>query len=244
MRKVLVLIVAVVAGLTLAGAAWIAVGVSPRFPERASNGVDYILYTDVPSACTRRSPCPVIYLLDGERWFSSTRDALHGLVGARRAPPVVLVGIGYQNIARTAALRKRDFTPDFGGASGATGGADAYLRVLRDELMPYAERTMPIDPSRRVLAGHSYAGLFATHALIEAPDLFEATVIVSPALWFGDYATFERNLPATRQAHLPGRRYARRRRKRHGPRRAPPGQRAASAGRAACQRTHLRGQDA
>lgn len=43
-----------------------------------------------------------------------------------------------------------------------TGGADDYLKLLLDEIMPEAEALLPGAPAWRGLAGYSLAGLFAS----------------------------------------------------------------------------------
>jgi hypothetical protein len=163
--------------------------IAPRshmlFPPRAANGVDYVLYTHVPDAC-RSGGCPAVYVLDGERWvplfarIDDERSASHDMA------PVIVVGIGYRDVVGTVARRKHDFTPAFGRTPGQTGGADAYIDVLRREIIPYAEAHLPISTERRAIAGHSYGGLFATYAMAKAPELFDAYLIMSPALWFDD----------------------------------------------------------
>jgi predicted alpha/beta superfamily hydrolase len=164
--------------------------VAPRshilLPPRASNGTEYVLYASVPEEC-RRNACTALYLLDGERWLPTfARAAAQGL-----REPIIIVGIGYRDILNTADRRKFDFTPTFGREPGQTGGADAYLRLLQEKIIPYAETHLPIDTSERAIAGHSYAGLFATYAFARAPDLFDRYLIMSPALWFDDGAIFE-----------------------------------------------------
>jgi predicted alpha/beta superfamily hydrolase len=159
----------------------------------ASNGDAYVLFVHTPDACTRASPCPALYLLDGAALLNTFRriseeHARHGVI-----QPVVIVGIGYKDAAQTGSRRKFDFTPTFDRPrpGRATGGADAFLEVLRREIIPYAEAHFPIRRSFRGLAGHSYGGLFASYALTRAPDLFQCYMIVSPALWFDDYKIFE-----------------------------------------------------
>ena len=98
--------------------------------------------------------------------------------------PVILIGIGYADLINSATHRKHDFSPPFGRTPGRTGGADAYLQFLKQTIIPYAEAHLPLARGERVLAGHSYGGLFATHALCREPDLFRAYLIMSPALWF------------------------------------------------------------
>lgn len=184
MRRIWILAAAalvVTTGIIVATVAW------PRRNildlPRASNGTDYVLYVHVPDRC-RAGDCPALYLLDGERWLPTLARIEDQLVADARMRPVVIVGIGYRDIARTADLRKHDFTPAFGRQPGRTGGADAYLAVMRDEIIPYVEETLPVARGERAIAGHSYAGLFAVYALARAPDLFDRVLIMSPALWF------------------------------------------------------------
>jgi predicted alpha/beta superfamily hydrolase len=171
------------------------------FPPRAANGVEYVLYANVPESC-RGGGCPALYLLDGERWlptFARHEDALSSRPGSA---PVVIVGIGYRDILDTANRRKHDFTPSFGRTPDRTGGADVYLQVLGEEIIPYAEEHLPISRGTRAVAGHSYAGLFAAYALMTSPDLFDGYIIISPALWFDDGEIFETPLAASQRPRV------------------------------------------
>jgi len=163
---------------------------------RAANGVDYVLYVRAPAACTPAHPCAAAYVLDGAAWTGQFEHAADVAAQAGRAQPIVIVGVGYVDIAGTAWRRKRDFTPNFGQTDSApsthaTGGAAAFLHVLRDEIIPYAESHYPIDPRCRGLIAHSYAGLFAAYTLKRTPDLFDRYLIISPALWFDNYHVFQ-----------------------------------------------------
>jgi predicted alpha/beta superfamily hydrolase len=152
-------------------------------PPRASNGIDYVLYVHIPHAC-RDGGCEALYVLDGLAWLPTFAQLDDELSARRRIRPLILVGVGYRDAFNTGDLRKKDFTPPFGRQPNRTGGADAFLEVLRDEIIPYAEEHLPIAPGRRGLAGHSYAGLFAAYTLAREPDLFDRYLIMSPALWF------------------------------------------------------------
>jgi len=70
-----------------------------------------------------------------------------------------------------------------------TGGADSYLRLLTDEIMPQAEDTLPGTPSWRGLAGYSLAGLFAVYAMYQT-DLFAGIASMSGSLWFPDFVEY------------------------------------------------------
>lgn len=181
--------------LVLAALALIALGVgayrliAPRghilnLPT-ASNGVDYVLFVHVPSAC-RDGGCEALYVLDGLAWLPTFAELDDELSASNRTRPVILVGVGYRDAFNTGDLRKHDFTPAFGRTPNRTGGADAFLDVLRDEIIPYAEERLPIAAGGRGIAGHSYAGLFATYAAARAPDVFDRYLIMSPALWFDE----------------------------------------------------------
>jgi predicted alpha/beta superfamily hydrolase len=197
-------------GVALAGLLFL-IGVrilGPRsnilLPPRAHNGVDYVLYVHVPKSC-KGGGCPALYLLDGERWLPTFTQASEDAAARHAMAPVIVVGIGYRNLAATASARKHDFTPAFGRAPGATGGADAYLDALRTDIIPYAQAHLPIDASTRAIAGHSYGGLLATYALFHAPDLFDRYLIISPALWFDGGKIFSLPLetaPRARSVYL------------------------------------------
>ena len=62
------------------------------------------------------------------------------------------------------------------------GGADDYLQLLREEIMPRAEK-MADGVSWRGLAGYSLAGLFTVYSLYRT-DLFSRIASVSGSLWF------------------------------------------------------------
>ena len=72
--------------------------------------------------------------------------------------------------------------PPFRGADPCTGGADGYLRLLAQEILPAAESRLPGPPCWRGLGGYSLAGLFALYALYRTP-LFARIASVSGSLW-------------------------------------------------------------
>jgi predicted alpha/beta superfamily hydrolase len=132
---------------------------------------------------------PVLYLLDGETRFHHTTGTAAALARIGQVPEMIVVGI-------TNTDRTRDLTPAWVGEEepgdnwnenliAGSGGADNFLRFLRDELIPYVEKTYRTAPFR-LLVGHSFGGLFAVHALTSEPDLFDAVLAISPSLhWDG-----------------------------------------------------------
>ena len=117
---------------------------------------------------------PVIYLLDGDNHFHHATGIVDFLARNRRIPPAVVVAL--PNTDRT-----RDLTPYAVENRPTSGGADTFLRFFEKELMPHVEKQYRVS-SYRILVGHSLGGLFATHALLTHPDLFDAFIAVSP--WY------------------------------------------------------------
>jgi pimeloyl-ACP methyl ester carboxylesterase len=101
-------------------------------------------------------------------------------------PEVIIVGIN--NTDRT-----RDLTPTkveaFGNGqrfpTATSGGGDRFLDFIATEVIPYVEKNYRTQPYR-VLAGHSFGGLFAMHAFLTRPALFNGVIAVSPSLTWDD----------------------------------------------------------
>jgi len=130
---------------------------------------------------------PVLYLLDGDWHFHSASGVVRHLSGRFQIPEMIIVALPNTN-------RTRDLSPTHSmvWATGEdrpllmdSGGADAFLEFIRDELFPEIESTYRTQPYR-ILVGHSLAGLFTLHALLDAPEMFQAYVAIDPALWWDD----------------------------------------------------------
>lgn len=76
-----------------------------------------------------------------------------------------------------------DSPPVFKSAKPCTGGADAYLRLLTETILPEAENGIAGEPCWRGMAGYSLAGLFAVYAIYQT-DVFSRVASVSGSLWF------------------------------------------------------------
>ena len=113
---------------------------------------------------------------------------------ARRLMVGMVPGVVVAIDAGPLARRVFDYTPASPGwsipagapASGLpTGGADAFLTLLDKQIEPLIARRWSVDPARRTLAGHSFGGLLALHALFTRPGVATRYAAVSPSLWFG-----------------------------------------------------------
>ena len=96
----------------------------------------------------------------------------------------------------------------FKNAAPFSGGADDYLRLLTEEILPTAERQLAGTPRWRGIAGYSLAGLFAVYALCNT-DAFSRAASVSGSLWFPGFKEYvlshPPHPPAGLRLFLPGR---------------------------------------
>ncbi|MFC4635559.1 alpha/beta hydrolase [Dokdonia ponticola] len=142
---------------------------------------------------------PVIYLLDG----SKNEDFIHvaGIVQFGNFPWINMlpesIVVGISNIDR-----KRDFTYPTTNAKDkedfpTTGGSEAFISFLKNELQPYVTNTYRVT-KERTLIGQSLGGLLATEILWTQPSLFSNYIIVSPSLWWDDNSLLPRARVATK----------------------------------------------
>lgn len=158
----------------------------------SSNGATYRLLIAWPEGDPPANGWPVLWLLDGEQHFATAALTARRLAeaGTRTGiEPGLIVGVD----SGALAPRVHDYTPATPGyaippgmpAHGLrTGGAEAFLDVVEQELQPLVAGRWAIDPARQTLAGHSLGGLLVLHAL-ETERAFSAFAAISPSLWFG-----------------------------------------------------------
>ena len=77
----------------------------------------------------------------------------------------------------------------FKGGEPFTGGANDYLRLLVEEIMPKAEKELLGPPAWRGIAGYSLAGLFALYAIYQT-DAFSRVGCMSGSLWFPGFKEY------------------------------------------------------
>ena len=125
----------------------------------------------------------VMILLDGESNFHHTTGLVTFLAETGRIPPMLVVGV--ENTVRTRDLTPPTQTAEDLEGLGAHGGADNFRAFISSELLPWIDENYRTRPYR-MLVGHSFGGLFALHAVISQPDLFDAYIAISPSLWWDD----------------------------------------------------------
>ena len=137
-----------------------------------------LIYTP-PGYASRQDSLPVMYLLDGDTHLLHTAGITEFLARNGLMPEMLIVAL--PNTDRT-----RDLTPQPAEPVSrfpTAGGADAFLAFISDELQPAIEQQYRTVP-HRVLVGHSFGGLFAFHAWMTRPEVFDAYIAISPSLWW------------------------------------------------------------
>ncbi|TGE83828.1 esterase [Pseudoalteromonas sp. KS88] len=123
---------------------------------------------------------PVIYRLDGAGNIPLASAVIERLQNDNRAPEVIIVAIENTN-------RLRDFYPTVNkepqGPVGEGGGAAKFLAFFEQELIPLVNKNYRTH-NYKVIAGASAGGVFALYALQAKPELFQAHIAYSPAVWW------------------------------------------------------------
>jgi predicted alpha/beta superfamily hydrolase len=124
---------------------------------------------------------PAIYALDAG--YGVAGPIAQMMAGVGTMSPAYVVSVGYgegqANWQRTDLLHR----PVIEGGVTYGGGGARFQAFLTQELRPFLEAKYPLDPTKAILFGHSFGGLFATNVLADAPDAFDGYVIASPSVW-------------------------------------------------------------
>ena len=120
---------------------------------------------------------PIIYL----NTFSGEGQKIFETAQATGCPSFTLVAIS--DLDWNHDMVFWDSPPVFKNTDPCTRGADNYLRLLTEEIIPMVEKEIGGVPCWRGIAGYSLAGLFVLYAIYQT-DLFSRVGSMSGSLWF------------------------------------------------------------
>lgn len=164
--------------------------------SRLSIGDHHNFYSDIleqdrrilvglPRDYTESKKYPVLYVLDGGRYYQMAQgvvDFLHHR--AEEIPQVIVVSI--PNIYRNTDLTPIFETDDPNARTVEfSGGGENFLKFIKQELKPFITDRYSTS-GNNILFGHSLAGLFAAYSFLEEPQLFDNYIISDPSLWYGE----------------------------------------------------------
>jgi len=118
----------------------------------------------------------VIYVLDGDGNTKLASDMQRFIEGEGYMPPVIIVGV--LNVDRD-----RDLTPTHAENNRTSGGAGKFLSFLKNELIPYVNKSYPSN-GENVVFGHSFGGLFVMYSLLNEPQVFKSYIAADPSFWW------------------------------------------------------------
>ncbi|MBP6822845.1 MAG: alpha/beta hydrolase [Acidobacteria bacterium] len=152
-------------------------------------GEERIILVQTPASYANgKQRYPVLYMTDGATHLAHTVATIEFLARAGRMPELIIVAIANTDRTRdltptNAAMTREDGSPL---KLPTSGGADKFLKFIETELIPSIESDYRVEPYR-VFAGHSFGGLFALHALLTRPEIFNAYIAVSPTMHWDNH---------------------------------------------------------
>lgn len=117
---------------------------------------------------------PVLFVLNRSENFAISSQVVEFLSSKGNIPRMIVVGVPHMGSSNW----KDEYIPYEEGVRQVS--ADRFLGFLTTELIPFIDQAYRTLPSR-ILVGHSLAGLFTTHAYLEAPGSFNAFIALSPS---------------------------------------------------------------
>lgn len=183
------------------------------------NGRDYEVRIGLPVNYPHGDGAyPVLVVLDADVTFGTAYETAIVEALASRSPlaktatisEFLVVGIALPDRMTNPLRRNYEYMLEFDPAECApetaaylrdaeaalgvpikTGGAAEFLDVLTGEILPLVERHYRVDPTRRMLFGHSAGGTFACATLFTKPESFTDYAIGSPGSFGGELFRLE-----------------------------------------------------
>lgn len=151
-----------------------------------ANGTNYSLYIQLPPDYHEANKrYPVFYILDGRPGIDAYEQLVLPLLEKRKIPELIFVGIDHG--------RPRSFAPDLIGLrdysfvedpeeSHETGGADAFLAFIDNDVVPLINDTYRTVPEDRGLGGLGQAASAILYAALNRPAGFSRYIALNPVI--------------------------------------------------------------
>ena len=149
-------------------------------------GQKYRVTVSTPFTSSPEASYPIVYLLDGNQYFATATEVVTRLWYPKSVTPAIIVGIEYPTDDPVEAIRRRslDLTPSVAHdrIPGITesGGGDAFLSVIEDEVKPLVMSRYRVDRNRQTIYGQSLGGLMVLRSLFRNPTAFSTYNLWSP----------------------------------------------------------------
>lgn len=156
-------------------------------------GESYIIQVGLPIGyAPSKKSYPVLYVLDGDKSFGMTKEIADWLMWSKEIKDIIVVAITYgKGTDEWWQRRARDYShcDDTIIAKGwfrETGGADNFLKFIKNELFPAIQKNYKTSQDSTGIMGLSFGGTLASYVLFTQPDLFSCYLLIAPALFWND----------------------------------------------------------
>ncbi len=153
-----------------------------------------LVYLPPGYAANKHGRYPVFYLNDGQNLFDGATSFIPGqewqvdetaqsLISRGRIEPLIIVGIYNAGDARI-----NEYTPTRDRGLKLGGNADAYGRMVVEEIKPFIDRQYRTnrESKQTAIGGSSLGALVSLYLALKYPQVFGEVAVVSPSVWFAD----------------------------------------------------------
>lgn len=158
----------------------------PQFPTKhLASPRDIVVCLPPGYETDKERRYPTFYLHDGSNVYVEWKldEVVKGLISAGKIEPIILVLVPNGG---APSDRFDDYTPTRPANAKAGGKADAYGRMIVEELKPFIDATYRTLPGRTTtaLGGASLGGLVTMYFGLQYPDTFGKLAVISPSVWW------------------------------------------------------------
>lgn len=130
---------------------------------------------------------PVMYLLDGRKFFHSFTGAIAQMSSdaSPQIPEMIVVGITSQDRVKDSSPTNslKGYTGKEEKGLEVSGGADSFIEFIEKELIPHIDENYR-STHHRVFVGYSFTGLPVLHTLFSKPELFNSFLAIDFSAWW------------------------------------------------------------
>ncbi|WP_027077985.1 alpha/beta hydrolase-fold protein [Maribacter antarcticus] len=138
---------------------------------------------------------PVLYLLDGRKFFNSFSGVITQLSSdaSPQIPEMIVIGITSQNRVKDSSPTNSliGYTKEKEKGLEVSGGADDFLEFIQKELIPFVEKNYRTN-SYRTFVGYSFTGLPVLQALFSIPETFNSYLVIDFSAWWDNEIMIQR----------------------------------------------------
>ncbi|EXI61995.1 short-chain isoprenyl diphosphate synthase [Mannheimia granulomatis] len=148
--------------------------------DSATLGNKRRLFAYLPANFSTENTYPVIYLFDGVEYTERvpTKTILDNMIAQKVIPPTVAVFI--ENPSSESRRIELPANPIF-------------TKILAEEIVPFAEKSIGVKAKERIISGSSYGGLSSAYTALNYSHIFNKALILSGSFWWSPKNTPSEN---------------------------------------------------